>query len=755
MKVRIHSGTYFKTIAGSLLAFHNGLLFMLIFFHTENAFCTSRPSIKSPSLKEIHRTNQDSINIERLSRLSNFYGNYLGDLKTADSLGDEAIRIAEMSFRPELCLQAYFHYLEIPDLLQSNFEKAQKYGLKAVEFLKLLNNPILEWRVYKDLAELYLSANRYNTTLNYSTALNYSHKAIVIAGTMGKNSLSVASYLLFARSLEGKKQKTEAHGYFLNALELAEKIKDPLRMLECYNQLSSFYATNKMFEQAIKFKLKEGELTKKVFRMDKVKQMWVQWELLSIQHASGSPVDERNLQDLLTFSIVRKANKLKLYTFALYRSYFIDTDKTDRLYDLYNRQYPQELINLAKNDPAIYYKLMAYFKEKEKVPDSALYYFKKAEVFITKDPNKYKQSQFYYRFGQFFCRQGNKGEAVEQFHLAYNIAQEVPYFDYMLSSSRQLEGLYNSMGDYQDAYLYSVTTRNLGDSINDLSKKEQMIMNSINREQQVHDKINEEQKRESERMIRQKKTERNMMAGFVAFLFILSFVIFRSYRVQKKSNIRLDQEKKRSESLLLNILPGETAEELKQTGKAKAKHFGEVTVMFTDFKDFSLASEKMKADELVEVIHFYFSEFDRIVTRYGIEKIKTIGDSYMCVGGLPVCNDTHAKDVVSAALELQEFIDVQKILRSRSGKTWFELRIGIHTGPVVAGIVGTRKFAYDIWGDTVNTASRMETCGEPGKVNISGATYEKIKDHFFCIYRGKVEAKHKGLVDMYFANKRI
>jgi class 3 adenylate cyclase len=536
-------------------------------------------------------------------------------------------------------------------------------------------------------------------------------------------------------------------------MELAEKIKDPLLMIDCYHQLSKFYSTNKMFEQSVKFKLKEGELTKKVFRTDTVRQMWIQWELLSIERVSGSLVDERNLQDLLKFSISRKANKLKLYTFALYRTYLIDADKTDRLYDLYNRQYPKELKDLAKKEPAIYYKLMAYFKEKEKAPDSALFYFKKAEFLMPAESNKVKVSQFYYRFGQFLCRQGNKGDAIEKFHIAYNIAEEVPYFDYMLSSSRQLEGLYYSMGDYQDAYLYSVYTRNLGDSINDLSKKEQMIMNSINREQQVRDKINEEQKRESERMIRQKKTERNMMAGFVAFLFILSFVIFRNYRVQKKSNIRLDEEKKRSESLLLNILPGETAEELKQTGKAKAKYFGEVTVMFTDFKDFTQASEKMKADELVEEIHFYFSEFDRIVTRYGIEKIKTIGDSYMCVGGLPVCNDSHARDVVGCALELQEFMDVQKILRSHSGKTWFELRIGIHTGPVVAGIVGTRKFAYDIWGDTVNTASRMETSGEPGKVNISGTTYEKVKDHFSCIYRGKVQAKHKGLVDMYFANQ--
>ena len=746
MIVRIHPEATFKTTAGFILLSRNGLLFILVFFLAAQAFCTSRPSVKSSSPREMHRTDLDSINMERLFQLSTFYCNYLGDMKTADSLCDEAIRIAEMSFRPELRLMAYFHYLEITDL-QTDFEKAQKYGLKALELVKLLNNLNLEWRVYKNLAELYLSAERYNA------ALMYSYKAIGIAGAMEKNSLRVASYLLFARSLEGKKQKNEAHSYFLNAIELSEKIKDPLLMLDCYNQLSRFYSNNKMFEQSIKFKLKEGELTKKVFPNDKVKQMWVQWDLLSIERISGSLVDERNLQDLLTFSISRKANKLKLYTFALYRTYLIDAEKTDRLYDLYNREYPKELKDLAKKEPAIYYKLMAYFKEKEKASDSALFYFRKAEVLMPAESNKVKVSQFYYRFGQFLSRQGRNGEAIEKFHAAYNIAKEVPYFDLMLLSSSELEGLYYSMGDYQDAYLYSVTTRNLGDSINDMSRKEQMIINGINREQQVRDKINEEQKRESERMIRQKKTERNMMAVFVAFLFILSFVIFRNYRIQKKSNIRLDQEKKRSESLLLNILPGETAEELKQTGKAKAKHFAEVTVMFTDFKDFTQASEKMKADELVEEIHFYFSEFDRIVTRYGIEKIKTIGDSYMCVGGLPVYNDSHAKDVVSCALEFQEFMEVQKILRSHSGKTWFELRIGIHTGPVIAGIVGTRKFAYDIWGDTVNTASRMETSGEPGKVNISGATYEKVKDYFSCTYRGKVQAKHKGLVDMYFADQ--
>ena len=177
--------------------------------------------------------------------------------------------------------------------------------------------------------------------------------------------------------------------------------------------------------------------------------------------------------------------------------------------------------------------------------------------------------------------------------------------------------------------------------------------------------------------------------------------------------------------------------------------------MFTDFKDFTQVSEKLSAEELVEKIHTYFSEFDRIIEKHGIEKIKIIGDSYMCVGGLPVVNLTHAFDVVSAALELQQFMNEQKTQRLNKGQTFFELRIGIHTGPVIAGIVGIKKFAYDIWGDTVNVASRMESSGEVGRVNISGATHDIVKDLFLCEYRGKVMAKNKGEIDMYFVEKKL
>jgi class 3 adenylate cyclase len=208
----------------------------------------------------------------------------------------------------------------------------------------------------------------------------------------------------------------------------------------------------------------------------------------------------------------------------------------------------------------------------------------------------------------------------------------------------------------------------------------------------------------------------------------------------------------RSEALLLNILPAIIAEELKAKGNVEAKLFNEVTVMFTDFKNFTQITENLTPDELVTEIDTLFKAFDNIISKYNIEKIKTIGDSYMCAGGLPVPNKTHAVNVVSAAIDIQQFMlqHIQK--RKIEGKEIFEIRIGIHTGPVVAGIVGDKKFAYDIWGDTVNVASRMESSGEAGKVNISGSTFELVKDRFICIHRGKILAKNKGEIDMYFVS---
>lgn len=229
--------------------------------------------------------------------------------------------------------------------------------------------------------------------------------------------------------------------------------------------------------------------------------------------------------------------------------------------------------------------------------------------------------------------------------------------------------------------------------------------------------------------------------------------MYNRWRLTQHQKIIIEKEKLRSDELLLNILPEEVAEELKTKGSAEAKQFEDVTVMFTDFKDFTGISEKLSPAELVAEIDTCFKAFDGIISKHNIEKIKTIGDSYMCAGGLPVANTTNASDVVKAAIEIQDYMQQYSLKQKANNKEVFEIRIGIHTGPVVAGIVGVKKFAYDIWGDTVNIASRMESAGETGKINISGSTYLLIKDKFKCVHRGKIQAKNKGEIDMYFVEQ--
>jgi adenylate cyclase len=258
-----------------------------------------------------------------------------------------------------------------------------------------------------------------------------------------------------------------------------------------------------------------------------------------------------------------------------------------------------------------------------------------------------------------------------------------------------------------------------------------------------------------ENLLRDKEKKNTIAYVVGALIFLFAIAIYRRLLFVRRSKLVLQKEKDRSESLLLNILPADIAAELKEKGKADARDFDLVSILFTDFKGFTEKSAKLSATELVAEINICFEAFDGIMEKYGIEKIKTIGDAYMAAGGLPVPTDDAVKNTLLAALEMQDFITSRKATMDEAGNPAFEMRVGIHTGPVVAGIVGVKKFQYDIWGDTVNTASRMESAGEVGKVNISQATYELLKDDpdFSFESRGKIEAKGKGLLNMYFSSK--
>jgi class 3 adenylate cyclase len=227
------------------------------------------------------------------------------------------------------------------------------------------------------------------------------------------------------------------------------------------------------------------------------------------------------------------------------------------------------------------------------------------------------------------------------------------------------------------------------------------------------------------------------------------------YKLERIINERTEEmvkEMDKTENLLANVLPKDTADELKLKGKVAKKKYKMATVLFSDIQGFTKIAEEMNPEKLIDELDTFFYHFDLVVEKYNIEKIKTIGDAYMCAGGIPDKNRTNPIEVVLAAIEMQEYMrELKKEAKSR-GQNFWDIRIGVHTGPIIAGVVGQKKLSYDIWGDTVNTASRMESSGEPGKVNISGSTYDFVKGFFICEYRGKMPVKYKGEIDMYFVN---
>jgi class 3 adenylate cyclase len=724
-----------------------------ILFHYAFAGTTSINDQERLIRLKLQKSDHDSTKIFALLDLAHIYFDIYNDKTTSDSLSDEAIEIAGRSKNIRLQVIAFTAYTRSNDL-DFYHDKALKYVNSAIMLAEKVKDPFLIWQSYKSLTGIYLDLSQGDSF----KALKCSQKELQIATQYNNKQWIVESALDLGQSLERLNLKMEALKNYLNAADLAENIQNKRLMILCYSQISSFYRFNTLIEKAWDYKIKQFNLVREVTPCDSMSYMWIVYDTLSLSFIKSktTSIKESQLRNLIDYSIRTENHRLKQYTFALCRTYFIENENINPLKTLYYSYYPSEFSYLALKEPDVYLRLKAFFMENEEKTDSAIFYFNAAEKYILQSNNPFLQSNFNFRLGQFFIRQNKKAEAIRRFRMAYDYANKANInasLYYLLAAIKPLEKLYLEKMDYPNAYYFSKIFNTLMETRQSIEKKEQVVIMDLNNTQQKRELENLKEKQRNEQVIRNQKNIRNMMAGGIGLILIVLFFIYRNYRNQKRSNILLDAEKRKSDNLLLNILPQETAEELKQTGSAKARRIEKVTVMFTDFKDFTIASEKMEAEELVRKIDYYFSEFDRIISKYNVEKIKIIGDSYMCAGGLPVSNDTHPYDVVRAAIDFQCFMRREREECLAKNKLFFELRIGIHTGPVVAGIVGLKKFAYDIWGDTVNTASRMESSGEVNKVNISGTTYELIREKFICTYRGKVSAKNKGEIDMYFVEK--
>ena len=417
-------------------------------------------------------------------------------------------------------------------------------------------------------------------------------------------------------------------------------------------------------------------------------------------------------------------------------------------------------------------------------PDSALLYFNQSGPIFEKLENKIALAYNLGNKGLAFAQKGRPTIAEQNIEEAVAILEELGDYRPITTYLNYMSDIYADKEDWDGAFDYALRSLELAkqyglkvrissaylklselyertgyasaalnyyrkyiafrDSVVNLTAVQQMA--DIRRRSEIGQK-----QAEIDLANQQKQTQKiiTIATGIALFLIaLLAFGLYRRAVFTKRTKAIIEREMARSEALLVNILPEETARELKEHGEVKAKKFESVTVLFTDFEAFTAHSEHVDPELLVSRLGYYFSAFDDIIEKYGLEKIKTIGDAYMCAGGLPFPIADHAVKTINAALEILSFVEEVKAKSETSFS--FNVRIGLNTGPLVAGVVGSKKFSYDIWGDTVNVASRMETFSDSGRINISHNTYLLVKDVFDCEYRGNVEVKNRGVLKMYF-----
>ncbi len=581
-------------------------------------------------------------------------------------------------------------------------DNALVYGKLAISAAQKVNDNAQLALAYKYLGIAHFNKGDYVNALdNYELSKNTYIKAGDKKGEA--NILSNIGNIYFNKGDDAK-----ALEYYLQSLRIAEEIGDTLRIVTTLVNSGAVYAMKKQtYDKAISF--------------------WKKAYPLSVA------INDENNISAISVNIGEVFREQGLYDSAMH--YFNIAYKVDEGTE--NFPYTLNAIGIA-------YRLQNKYDDAIAIQTRAV-----NEADILDDKN-YKAIALV-GLAESYQAKGDISNALKSFLDAEQSANETKANYTLRDIYKGLSDIYSKRKDYASAFRYQQMLLNIKDTLYnieadkklgtlqftyDLEKKENQI-NLLTKDQEL-----------KEQEISRQKIVRNSFIGGFAIMLVFSGIFLR-----QRNRIRAG--KKRSDELLLNILPEETAEELKATGSAKARSFDMVSVLFTDFKNFTLASEKLSPEELVQEIDYCFSAFDSIVSKHGIEKIKTIGDAYMCAAGLPVQDAQHAEKIVLAGLEMQQFMKNMKEERLRNNQLFFELRLGIHSGPVVAGVVGSKKFAYDIWGDTVNTASRMESSGEIGKVNISGTTYDLIKDKFHCTHRGKITAKNKGEIDMYFVENAL
>ncbi|MBP6402198.1 MAG: tetratricopeptide repeat protein [Bacteroidia bacterium] len=573
------------------------------------------------------------------------------------------------------------------------FDQALKNHVEALSLAEKNN-----WNGMKTSVMIAIGQD-YADQSNYPEALKYFNKAYEIAYQLGDKDQILELHILISWVCEQQGNYPEKTKYDFSALRYSQEVNDKYSIAICMANISWDYLALGNYELALQYL--DSSIVPLKEEHDYINLCETYISMASIH------TDHQNFKEALNYFDLALKIGAEIH----------DMNVLARAY-----RSKAGLFVLQGNEP------------------EALKNFLSASEILDSTEDNQSKAELYIEIGACYTRLNKFSEAKKYFENAKALSMMIESESISNKYYQSVELLDSATGNWKDAYAnYKMSVQLTNKLYNDENTKK-IMQTSM---QYEYDRKEAAVKAEQEKKDIRQRLLRNSIATGLGGSLLFLVVVYRQRN-------RISRARKRSDELLLNILPEEVADELKEKGSTEAKQFDEVTVMFTDFKGFTQISEKLTPAELVAEIDTCFKAFDQIITKHNIEKIKTIGDSYMCAGGLPVANTTNASDVLKAALEIQQFMQQHLQERKLEKKEIFEIRIGIHTGPVVAGIVGVKKFAYDIWGDTVNIASRMESSGEAGKINISGSTYQLIKDQFKCVHRGKIQAKNKGEIDMYF-----
>lgn len=643
---------------------------------------------------------------------------YQSELFKADSMYDQSITLAEKVGLNEVLADAY----QNKAMIYTDFQDAEsamdnsKKSLKVSYFLNDLN------RIKNMLNQI---ATNYHSLGELDSAIVYFQKTIDLKNKNQDPEGLIGDYSALGNLYRQRGSYQQAQEQLIKGLKIAEIEKDTFSMMTLFSEIGDVYAAQEGWEKA------EGHYRKSLDLARSKNRQFVEAGCLNklgnIYHLQG-----------------KESAAIEKYELAL------------KIY---------EQINSKINAADVQISLSKIYKEGNQLEKAKIYLLEALDA-RTQSADKLSILTVKMALAEIEIMTGNRKKGVELIKECLPEYEEMEDQEGLKNAYFLLSESYAKSNDYKLAFEYFQAYKNLSDSLLSIERTKAINELDLLYTTEKKDKEIAQQKAaiEKQQMAIEERNKRYLLLAALGSLILLSVTIGLLYSRKlnrqlttknsliESQKVEIESERNRAEGLLLNVLPETVANELKQKGHATPEHYDSVTVLFTDFEGFTKIASSLSPTQVVNELNDCFLKFDEIAEKYNLEKIKTIGDAYMCAGGLPVRNKTHPLDAISAAKEMLAFVEKRNGKLAAEGKPIWPIRIGIHTGELVAGVVGSKKFAYDIWGDTVNVASRMESNAGAGQINISEATYKLAGDKFHCRFRGEIEVKNKGAMGMYIVD---